>query len=167
MESNKLLDLNKYKKETIMSVTSKSSSVTPKQAMKTLDKEMLINAVDGKHNTIKMWFSLLNDGEGEMVHCPISPEKHANNDANASCSMRRNGDYLNLKCFGCGGKQSLYLGQKSKDSSGKGEFTYSVPSFEKESAIKDLTRGMNTMTEIVSELVRLLPALEKKEKKDD
>lgn len=167
MGSNKFLDLDKYKKETIMSDTPKSSSVTPKQVMKTLDKEMLINAVDGRQNTTKIWFSLLNDGESEMVHCPISPEKHTNNDANASCSMKRNGDYINLNCFGCGGKQLLYLGEKSNKNSGKGEFTYSVPSFDKESAKKELALGMNTMREIVTELVRLLPALERKEKKDD
>lgn len=165
MENKNFLDLNKYKNETIMSDTPMSSSMAPEQPMKTLDKEMLINAVDGRQNTTKIWFGLLSEGESLMVSCPISPESHNNNDANASCSMRKNGDFLNLKCFGCDGAASVRIGV-SNEEQGEKKFKYYVPEFDKDAAIKELAKGLSNMTEIVTEFIRLLPPLEKVEKEE-
>ncbi len=169
MESNKFLDLDKYKKKTIVAETPKSSSKTPKQSMNALDKEILIKAADGRENTTKTWFSLLNDGESLMVHCPITPEAHSNMDANASCSMRKVGNTLQLKCFGCEGKASIKILDSKNDSGGSGtkKLTYSIPEFNKEDAQSQVARGLNDISSIAREFIRLLPPLIKEEINND
>ena len=131
-----------------------------------ITKETLVRDDDGKELILSEWYDQLSD-KRVMVHCPISPESHKNNDANPSCSMSKNGAYLNLKCFGCGRNDSLYFPSKKKRKKGGVEYIYGIPDFDKESAKQELARGLSTMSEIASELVRLLPVLEKVEMKDD
>jgi len=157
LEGEKYWDISQY--QSIEKKKERSPS-------KKIDKESLITDEDGNTMSVNEWFTIIED-DSVMLHCPFSPESHKNNDANASCSMRKNGNYLNMHCFVCEGKQSFHFGEKISKHSGRGEFTYSVKPFDNELAVNELAQGMNTMTEIVSELVRLLPELDKKEKKDD
>ena len=175
MENKKYLDLNKYKMETDATGSENPPSATPEKAKmvkaisktKKITKSTTVRDEDGNELTIADFYMAIEDGDRVMVHCPISPESHNNNDANASCSMQRNGDYLNLNCFGCNSKTSVFFGKAKTKSTSKNEFEYSVPHFNKEDVIHELSQGLNDMSAIVSELVRLLPALEKKEKNDD
>ena len=131
-----------------------------------LVKTTLIMDEDGNEMAISDWHESLEDGESIQVHCPISPGSHSNGDANPSCTMNRNGDYLNLKCFGCG--QSAYSTTvKSKVlKKSKGEFEYTVPSFDKEEALKQVRKNLVNIDDIVAEIVRFLPPLEKKLKEE-
>jgi len=158
IEGEKYWDISQYK-----SVEKQKVSTKPK----TISKVTVVTDEDGNEETISTFHGLLEDGEKVMVHCPISPEAHSNGDATPSCSMKKNGSYMNLNCFGCNSKASVNLGERSSKSTGKSKFTYSAPSFDRESAVRELAQGINTMTGIVSELVRLLPALDRKEKEDD
>ncbi len=166
MASKKFLDLDKYK-NIAKNVSPETLSIIPKKSAREINGEILITSEDGSQNSANIWFSVLNDRESVMVHCPISPESHNNNDANPSCSMSKNGAYLNLKCFGCGRNDSLYFPSKKKRQKGGVEYVYILPDFDKESAKQELTRDLSAMSSIVTELVRLLPALEKVEVKDD
>ncbi|NOR55171.1 MAG: hypothetical protein GQ531_03085 [Sulfurovum sp.] len=157
IEGEKYWDISQYKKEV---------KSLKKDTVKKINKETLIRDEDGNEMSAKDWFTLL-EADSVMVHCPLSPKSHKNNDANPSCSMKRKNDYLNMNCFGCSSTQSLYLGEKTHSKEKKKKFIYTVPDINKENVLKELSQGMNTMAEIVFELVRLLPALEKKEKEDD
>lgn len=167
MANNKFLDLNKFKMETVSAVSSNPLSKTPKKSMKKLEKEISITAEDGSSNTASTWFTLLEDGMTTVVQCPISPELHNNGDVNPSCSMNRNGNYLNFNCFGCGSKSSINFGKPKSESNAKKEIAYAVPDFNKNEVLDEVKQGLDTMQKIVNEMVRLLPALERKEKEND
>ncbi len=167
MENKKFLDLNKIKAKTVSTASPTPPLITPKKAEKKLGKEISVTAEDGSINTVSTWFSLLTDGVNTVVHCPISPESHNNNDTNASCSMKKNGDYLNFFCYGCGNKASVFFGQSKRKSKKESEMTYSVPIFNKQAVLGEVAQGLDSMQSIVDELVKFLPALVKEEKKDD
>jgi len=158
--TNKFLDLDKYKNISVQPDTSTNASIVPKKITKKT------TVIDEDSNEMTIADLSLDDGGDVMLHCPLSPEAHTNNDATPSCSMKKNGDYLNLNCFGCGNKTSLFFGKGKSKSSGKKEVDYSLADFNKADVVKEMPQGLNKMELIVDELVRLLPALLKKEKKN-
>lgn len=162
-DGKKYWDIASYMMDT--PATQSSAVIRRQKKSNVLSKDSMIRCEDGNNMSVKEWHSYLTDRERLMVHCPIAPESHNNNDAKASCSMNKNGDYLNLKCFSCGGASSVRVG-KTNDEQGDKKFHYYVPDFDKEAAIRELTRGLNTMSEIITEFIRLLPPLEKEEKKE-
>ncbi len=156
--STEYLDINKY---------STPDAPSQEKKMNTVIMSTPIRNVADITKSAQEWHTSLDDEAKMQVHCMLSPESHQNNDANASCSVHKNGDFLNIKCFGCNHKQSLFFGEVQSNDASNTKIEYIVPIFDKEKAKQDLRAGLNDMAEIVSELVRLLPALEKKEKKDD
>jgi len=139
------------------------------ESTKPLVKITKSTKVSSSDNTIREsqeWFSVLEDGVTIQVHCPISPEKHSNNDANASCMMHKNGAYLNFHCFACNGKESLKLGDVYIKR-GTVAYEYSVAVIDKDALLMKLKKGLTSISHITDEMVRLLPELEKKEKKND
>ena len=167
MESKKFFDVHQFKGGITQTSSSNSPSITPRKSVKKLEKEISITAEDGSINTAAIWFDHLEDGENTHVQCPISPELHNNGDANPSCSMKRNGNYLNFNCFGCDSKASIYFGKPKGGSNTNKEMTYTVPEFNKNEVLDEVKQGLDTMQAIVNELVGFLPALEKTEKSDD
>ena len=76
------------------------------------DGEKLVNTSSyGELSTDKL-YELLQDGKSETIHCCIHPEEHAHNDATPSCVVRRNGKFLNFKCFVC--EDTAYYCMKEK-----------------------------------------------------
>ena len=165
----KTLNIDKYKpkvEEHPTEEVKKSKRNVNSGKKKKLDENTLIIDEDGNEMLAREWLEMLADDEPIQAHCPISPESHSNGDANPSCTMMRNGDYLNLKCFGCG-KSAYYTTVKSKvPKRSKGEFEYTVPSFDKEEALKQVRKNLDNLEDIVVEIIRFLPALEKKIKEE-
>jgi len=167
MEDKKMFDVTKFKIVATQTLPSKPTSIIPKESVKKLEKGISITAEDGRVSTALTWFSLLEDGANTLVQCPLAPELHHNGDANPSCSMKRYGNYLSFNCFGCDSKASIYFGKPKDESKAKKETTYTLSDFNKNEVLSEVKQGLNTMQTIVDEMVRLLPALEKSEKKDD
>lgn len=161
LEGDKYWDVSQYK-----AVTKPKKAKTSSKSTKITKSTTLIDE-DGNEMTASDFYEAFEDGEGAMIHCPLFRESHKNNDANPSCSMKKNGNYLNLKCFGCDGKASINFGKSKTKNTSKNEVVYTVPDFNKNEAINEVVQGLDNMEAIVAELVRLLPALEKEEKNDD
>ncbi len=159
MENKKYFDPKPFKKEAVPTVSSKTS--------KKITKNTTLIDEDGNEMTASDFYEAFEDGEGAMIHCPITPEAHKNNDATPSCSMKKNGNYLNLKCFGCDGKASINFGKSKTKSTSKNEMLYIVPDFNKSDVMNEVPKGLTAMQDIVAVMVRLLPSLEKTEKRDD
>ncbi len=164
VHKKKLLDLSKYrneKEETPKGVVEKNNKTQSSQNKMKLAANKLVTDEDGNEMAMSDWHESLEDGESIQVHCPISPKSHTNGDANPSCTMKRNGDYLNLKCFGCG--QSAYYTTIKKKvlKRSKEEFEYTVPSFDKEEALKSVNKNLENLDEILEVMIKYLPKLEK------
>lgn len=166
MGNKKFFDVKQHRVETVPTVSSNSSPITPKKSVKKLEKEISITAEDGSCNTASAWLTHLEDGANTLVQCPITPELHNNGDENPSCSMNRNGNYLNFNCFGCGSKAFIYFGKTKKERNAKKEVTYTVPDFNKNEVLSEVKQGLDTMQKIVDEMVRLLPVLSKEVNKN-
>jgi len=163
MAEKKLIDITKYKKNgNVPSGKSTEKTTLSSGERVKLAKDTLITDEDGNQMPISDWHESLEDGESIQVHCKISPESHSNGDANPSCTMKRNGDHLNLKCFGCG-QSAYYTTVKSKvPKRSKEEYEYTVPSFNKEEALKSVKKNLKNLDEILGVMIKYLPQLEKK-----
>ena len=146
---------------------------TPKEPEKTrtdtsvkITKGTSVTSAENMTKKAQEYFHAMVDNEAKQIHCPLSPQKHKNNDANPSCSMKRNGDYLNFNCFACGAKASLYFGAAFKKKSGI-SYEYSVVEIDRDELLTKLKKGLTSTPHITNEMVRLLPELKKEEKKDD
>ncbi len=126
-----------------------------------INKSTTVTSIDGVTKTVNDWFKVFNDQDRQMVHCPLSPASHTNGDATASCGMNKNANYINFKCFGCNSEGSVHF-RKSKSSS-----KYCIPEFDKVQAMSELKTGLDSMTLLVAEMVRLLPELEKEGEEND
>ena len=164
MESKKLWDVDQYKqqtKETPKGGVHENNKSQSSQKKIKLEPNELVTDEDGNELAISDWLPTLEDNESRQVHCPISPEKHTNGDASASCSMQRNGDYLNLKCFGCDGT-AYYTTRKENKKMKNDEVEYSIPTFNKEEALKHVDKNLGSLDEILEVMIKYLPQLEKK-----
>ena len=165
----KTLNIDKYKPKVEEHPTKEVKN--PKKHESSNNKVMLVKTTsitdeDGNEMAISDWHESLEDGESIQVHCPISPESHSNGDANPSCTMKRNGDYLNLNCFGCG-QSAYHTTVKNKvRNRDKKDFDYTVPPFDKEKALKSVRKNLVIIDDIVAEIIRFLPPLEKKLKEE-
>ncbi len=163
--NNKTINLTAYMTPPVeSSVVSTVSNV--KHVVK-INKSMTVTSIDGVTKTVNDWFKVFNNQDRQIVHCPLSPASHSNGDATASCGMNKNGDYINFKCFGCNSEGSVYFGKSKTNDESKSESKYCVPEFDKVQAMSELTTGLDSMTLIVAEMVRLLPALEKEGEEND
>jgi len=166
MESKKRWNLDQYKneaKETPKGVVHENNKAESSQKKMKLAANTLIKNEDGNEMTVREWSESLEDGESMLVHCPISPESHSNGDATPSCSMQRNDDYLNLKCFGCGAT-AFYTTKKEARRKKSDDVEYTVPAFNKEEALKSVKENLENLDEILVVMIKYLPQLEKKEK---
>lgn len=109
----------------------------------------------GKSYSVNEWIEQMPDKGKELVHCPLSPEKHKNNDADPSCQMTRNKGFLNFKCFAC--ESSGYYNSSLSES--KIEKSQSkIPDFDKSSCIADIKMGLKDVNNIVTEYLKFLPS---------
>ena len=137
------------------------STVSNDKRVVKITKSTTVTSIDGVTKTVNEWFKVMGDKDRQMAHCPLSPEQHSNGDASASCGMNKNGEYINFKCFGCNSEGSVYFGDSKASSK------FCVPEFDKIQAMSELKTGLDSMTLIVTEMVRLLPELEKEGEEND
>lgn len=166
MDKKKTYDVTQHKKAPEAppkggAERAKSSTQSSDKKRRKLDGDMMVTDEDGHSMKLSEWLPSIDDGESVKVHCPISPQSHSNGDATPSCTMQRNGDYLNLKCFGCDSTASYTTKKESKMKKGD-EVEYTVPAFNKEEALKSVKKDLKNLDEILGEMIKYLPKLEKK-----
>lgn len=109
------------------------------------DTQIVKTSLYGELHADKL-FETLEDGASCTVHCPIHPQNHSNNDANPSCIVSRNGQFLNFKCFVC--EDTGYFHKK--------EVEKSIPFnlLEKKAPIRE---GLTNLEDILKEAIYSLP----------
>lgn len=153
IDGDEFYDISKY----VVEDEASSSTIIDKQTSEkiVLGSGTLVVNDKEKSFSIGEWATLMPDKGKEMVHCPLSPEKHKNNDAQPSCQMTRNKGFLNFKCFACG-SSGYYNSSSSETKAEKGKSK--IPVFDKNSCIADIKIGLKDVSSIIDEYIKFLPS---------
>lgn len=149
IEGDEYWDVNQYIKEE--AGKSQPPLASQKKAkgkggkIKFEDTQIVKTISYGELNVDKL-FETLKDGASETIHCCIHPENHANKDANPSCVVSRNKEFLNFKCFVC--EDTAYFQKK------KSEEEIPFVLIENKAPVQ---KGMVEIDDIVLEAINSLP----------